>query len=70
METVTILEFLGTEGHKSNFMIMDEKGHVRKVTIPWYITGYAFYKEVKPGDKITISYHTGSKQTIVDWVSE
>lgn len=68
METITILEFLGTKGHKSNFMIMDEKGRVRKVSIPWHITGYAFYEEVKPGDKITVSYYTGTKHTVIDWV--
>lgn len=68
METVTILEFLESEGHKSNFMIMDEKGHVRKVSIPWHITGYSFYKEVKPMDKITVSYYTGTKRTVINWV--
>lgn len=70
MEKVTMLEFLGTQGYKSNFMIMDEKGKVRAITIPWHITGYSFYKEVKPGDKFYVSYYTGSQHKTVDWVGE
>lgn len=50
-------------------MIMDEKGRVRKVTIPWHITGYSFYKDVNPGDKYTVSYYTGTGHTVIDWVS-
>lgn len=68
MEMITFLEFLGANGHKSNFMIMDEKGRVRQVTIPWYITGYSFYKKVKPMDKVYVSYRNGTQHTVVDYV--
>lgn len=45
METITILEFLGTKGQKSNFMIMDEKGRVRKVVFLGILQGMPFTKK-------------------------